>query len=196
MYPRAFEELVEFFRILPGVGTKTAERYAFALLDEEPQRLDDYAKNMIQIQDRIKFCTICNHMCEDEVCDICQSASRDSKILCVVQSSKDVVAMEKTSEYHGKYHVLKGVISASKGIMPADIEIDSLLKRINSEVSEVILATNPTVDGETTALYIGKLLENKGVLVTRLAHGLPMGGHLDYADELTLIKAIEGRKKV
>ena len=127
---------------------------------------------------------------------MCTDLSRNKQMICVVQSPKDVIAMEKTKEYNGLYHVLNGVISTSKGILPEDININTLLDRINEETKEIILATNPTVEGETTALYLSKLLEQYDVNVTRIAHGLPMGGHLDYADELTLIKAIEGRKKM
>ena len=148
------------------------------------------------INSKIHYCNICNNMCENEICDICLEEKRDKNTICVVQSAKDVMAMEKTQGFNGCYHVLNGLISASKGVLPKDITIDGLLNRITNDTKEVIIATNPTVDGETTALYIDMLLKDRKVLVTRLAHGLPMGGHLDYADELTLIKAIEGRKKI
>ena len=179
MYPKKFEALVECYRRLPGVGIKTAERYAFQ-----------------NAKEGLKKCAVCGNLSEEDTCDICGDQSRNSQIICVVQSPKDVIAMEKTKEYSGVYHVLNGVISTSKGILPEDINIDSLLNRISEETKEIIIATNPTVEGETTALYLSKLLEKYPVTVTRIAHGLPMGGHLDYADELTLIKAIEGRKKM
>lgn len=197
MYPKQFEALVENLRNLPGVGLKTAERYAFQILEWEEDRLEDFIKSLSNVQKgELKHCEICGNLAEGEQCEVCKDQTRDSSIICVVQSAKDVIAMEKTREYSGVYHVLNGVISTSKGIMPDDININSLLTRIDETTKEIILATNPTVEGETTALYLSKLLEKYPVTVTRIAHGLPMGGHLDYADELTLIKAIEGRKKM
>lgn len=196
MYPKKFENLVENFRKLPGVGLKTAERYAFEAIDWDEEKLQDFIDSMIDIKDGIKVCEVCGNLSERDKCLVCGDIDRNHDVICVVQSPKDVVAMEKTREYTGVYHVLNGVISTSKGIMPEDINIDSLLARIHDHTQEVIIATNPTVEGETTALYLSKLLEKYNVTVTRIAHGLPMGGHLDYADELTLIKAIEGRKKM
>ena len=196
MYPKRFNELIEMFKRLPGVGSKTAERYAFALLKEDDETISMFKETLENLKKDIKYCEICHNMCDDDICDICASSTRDKNVICVVESSKDVIAMEKTMEYNGTYHVLNGLISANKGIMPSDINIESLVNRINDETKEVIIATNPNMDGETTALYISKVLKDKNVLVTRLAYGLPMGGHLDYADEITLIKAIEGRKKI
>ena len=197
MYPKQFEALVESFRKLPGVGLKTAERYAFQVLEWNEESMDDFIQNLNKIKDgELKKCSVCGNLSEGDTCEICKDNSRDFNTICVVQSPKDVIAMEKTREFPGVYHVLNGVISTSKGILPDDINIDSLLLRINENTKEIILATNPTVEGETTALYISKLLESYHVSVTRIAHGLPMGGHLDYADELTLIKAIEGRKQM
>ncbi|MBR3841277.1 MAG: recombination protein RecR, partial [Erysipelotrichales bacterium] len=144
----------------------------------------------------IHECSICGNLTENDTCDICNDKNRNHNIICVVTNTKDVIAMEKIEEYKGVYHVLGGEISTTKGILPEDLRIKELLDRITEETQEVIIATNPTVDGETTALYLGKLLQSKDVVVTRIAHGLPMGGHLDYADELTLIKAIEGRKRI
>lgn len=196
MYPKKFEALVECYRRLPGVGLKTAERYAFQTLEWDEETMDAWIHAFQDAKEGLKRCKVCGNLSEDDICDICHDASRDESIICVVQSPKDVIAMEKTKEFPGVYHVLNGVISTSKGILPEDINIDSLLQRINDKTKEVILATNPTVEGETTALYLSKLLEEYPVTVTRIAHGLPMGGHLDYADELTLIKAMEGRKKM
>lgn len=196
MYPKKFEALVDNLRKLPGVGAKTAERYAFEILDWPQERLDEFIESFVAIKDGIKICEICGNLAEDDKCLVCSDHTRDSGIICVVQSPRDVIAMEKTREYAGVYHVLNGVISTSKGILPEDINIPSLLKRINENTKEIIIATNPTVEGETTALYLSKLLEKYDINVTRIAHGLPMGGHLDYADELTLIKAMEGRKKM
>ena len=196
MYPKTLEKLIESFRLLPGVGAKSAERYALCMLDKSQEEIEDFAKALIDIKTKIKICPVCGNLTEDECCSICSDLSRDHQTICVVQSMKDVIAMEKTNEYKGVYHVLQGLISTSKGILPEDLNIKSLLERINDETKEVILATNTTIEGETTALYLDKVLSGKGVLVTRIAYGLPMGGHLDYADELTLIKAIEGRKRI
>lgn len=193
MYPKTFENLVECLRKLPGVGLKSAERYAFDMLQYDDEDIDMFIQTLIDVKEKIKYCTICGNLSENDICDICTDNTRDQETIFVVQHPKDIVAMEKTNEFKGSYHVLNGVISTSKGIMPEDINIASLIDRVNEHTKEVIIATNPTVEGETTALYLAKLLAAKNVRVTRIAHGLPMGGHLDYADELTLIKALEGR---
>lgn len=197
MYPKAFETLVECFRKLPGVGLKTAERYAFQTIEWDEESIHLFIESLTNIKNGITKCKVCGNLAEGELCDICSDAGRNTHTICVVQSAKDVIAMEKTKEYSGVYHVLNGLISTSKGVLPEDINIEGLLNRITEDTKEIILATNPTVEGETTALYLSKLLEKyPTVSVTRIAHGLPMGGHLDYADELTLIKALEGRKKI
>lgn len=196
MYPEKFENLIECLRMLPGVGIKSAERYAFEMLNYTDEEIEKFIHSLQDLKDKIRYCSICGNISDSEYCEICKNNERDKSIICVVQSPKDVIAMEKTGEFHGVYHVLNGVISTSKGIMPEDINLNSLINRIDETIKEVIIATNPTVEGETTALYIAKILEKKNINVTRIAHGLPMGGHLDYADELTLIKALEGRKKM
>lgn len=196
MYPKKFENLIDSLKMLPGVGLKSAERYAFDMLNYSDEKIDMFIQSLIDLKENISYCKICGNLADGDTCEICKDEERDPSIICVVQSPKDVIAMEKTHEFKGLYHVLNGVISTSKGIMPEDINLAKLLERINEDTKEVIIATNPTVEGETTALYIGKLLEKKGINVTRIAHGIPMGGHLDYADELTLIKALEGRKKI
>lgn len=196
MYPKTFEELVECFRRLPGVGLKTAERYAFEAIEWDEETMQTLLHALEHIKTDIHRCRICGHLSETELCEICRDESREHDVICVVQSPKDIIAMEKTKEYSGVYHVLNGLISTSKGILPEDINIHTLLERINEQTKEIIIATNPTVEGETTAMYLSKLLEPYPVTVTRIAHGLPMGGHLDYADELTLVKAMEGRKKM
>lgn len=196
MYPKKFELLIESFRKLPGVGLKTAERYAFQAIEWDEEIVNEFVDSLQNLKDGLRKCDICGNISEEEHCEVCKDSTRDKTTICVVQSPKDVIAMEKTREFVGTYHVLNGVISTSKGILPNDINIDSLIDRINEDTKEIILATNPTVEGETTALYLSKLLDKYPVSVTRIAHGLPMGGHLDYADELTLIKAIEGRKKM
>lgn len=196
MYPKSFEKLIEAYKRLPGVGQKSAERYAFSTLEWDFEDVQMMIDALTQVSTNLKKCSVCNHLSEEDLCEICKQESRDKKIICVVQTSKDVIAMEKTNEFKGTYHVLGGVINTSKGIFPEDLNIDSLIDRVENGIDEVILALDPTIDGETTSLYITSLLSNKEVNVTRLAHGLPMGGHLDYADELTLTKALQGRKKV
>ena len=194
MYPKSLQNLIDAFKSLPGVGLKTAERYALSILDQNIEDVEDFAKNLLKVKTNIKQCTICGNITEGDVCDICSNENRNSAVICVVQHPKDIFAIEKTG-YSGYYHVLNGAISTTKGILPDDINIKSLYRRIDDSVKEIIIATNPTLDGETTALYLSKMLKDKDVEVTRLAHGLPMGANLDYADELTLIKAMEGRIK-
>lgn len=196
MYPKILLNLIEELKKLPGVGAKTAERYAFEIINRDHQDIEAFANALMKIKDGLKTCTICGNITEDNLCDICTDKYRDKSVICVVSYPKDIIAMEKTGEFHGVYHVLNGVISTFKGILPEDINIETLIQRVDEHVSEVIIATNPTIEGETTALYIAKKLQLKEANVTRLASGLPMGGHLDYADEMTLIKAMEGRKKI
>lgn len=194
MYPKKFENLILAFQKLPGVGHKTAERYAFETLNWDSDQRDEFIQSIQVLSEGIDQCEICGNLSDGPICSICDDEKRDHSLLCVVQSPKDIMAIESIQEYTGVYHVLHGVINTSKGILPDDINIDSLVKRIqNQEIKEVILALDPTVEGETTALYIEKLI-GKEVLVTRLAYGIPMGGHLDYTDSLTLLKAFQGRK--
>jgi recombination protein RecR len=196
MYPKILLNLIEELKKLPGVGSKTAERYAFEIINRDHQDIEAFAHALLKIKDSLKACTICGNITEDALCDICKDKHRERSVICVVSHPKDIIAMEKMGEFHGVYHVLNGVISTFKGILPEDINIETLINRVDDQISEVIIATNPTIEGETTALYIAKKLQLKGANVTRLASGLPMGGHLDYADEMTLIKAMEGRKKI
>jgi recombination protein RecR len=196
MYPNVLLTLIENLRKLPGVGAKTAERYAFALLNLSDEEIQVMAKALTDSKSKLHFCPICGNITDKDTCMICSDDKRDHSTICVVQDVKDVIAIERIKQYKGVYHVLHGVISTSKGIMPDDLSIDSLVSRVSENVEEVILATNPTVEGEMTALYLAKRLESKVGKITRLAHGLPMGAHMDYADELTLIKAMEGRQKI
>lgn len=195
MYPKEFEDLISAFEKLPGVGNKTAQRFAFSLLNstEEEKNL---AINSIKNLGKIKKCKTCGFITNQDECSICKDKTRDQSIIVVVASSQDVVAIEKTESYKGVYHVLNGLISSSKGVYPEDLNFDKLLSRVTPGVKEVVVATSPTLDGEMTALYIDKILNGKNVLVTRLAHGLPMGASLEYADDLTLIKAINNRNKI
>lgn len=194
---KALVRLQESLAKLPSIGKKSAERMAFAMLEMEDEDLNEFADAIRELKTKIHLCPICGNITEDDECYICKDESRDRETILVVSSPKDVIAFENAEGYRGLYHVLGGTISISKGKGIEDLNIASLIKRVEEEnIKEVIIATNPTVDGETTALYLAKLLENKGANVTRLAYGLPMGGNLDYADALTLAKAIEGRRKI
>jgi recombination protein RecR len=195
MYPQSLQVLIERFRQLPGVGEKTAERYALSVVDMSQEDAEQIAQAIMDVKKKLTYCRTCGNLTEQEECEICADPQRDHKQIFVVQSAKDVLAMEKTGEYHGVYHVLNGLISASKGIMPEDLTIDALVKR-GKDASEIILATNTTMDGETTAMYLDKLLTEQcpNVLITRIAHGLPSGGMLDYADEMTLAHALSDRR--
>lgn len=193
----SLNKLIDSFASLPSVGRKSAERMARAVLEMKDDEAISFSNAIIEVKKRIKVCPICGLYTEDDKCEICNSEQRSHETMIVVSYQKDAEAFEKLDSFNGVYHVLNGVLSAIKGIGVNDLNIDSLLQRIKKEnVHEIILATNPTIEGETTALYIAKLLENSGVNVTRLAYGLPMGGQLDYADSLTLNKALEGRKKL
>lgn len=194
---KALIRLQESLAKLPSVGKKSAERMAFAMLEMDDDDLLEFSDAIRELKEKIHLCPICGNITEDEICDICADSDRDKNTIMVVSSPKDVIAFENAEGYHGLYHVLGGTISLSKGKGIDDLNIDSLIKRVEQgDIKEIIIATNPTVDGETTALYLAKLLEGKNVNVTRLAYGLPMGGNLDYADALTLTKAIEGRRKI
>lgn len=195
-YPQPFQDLVDCFKRLPGIGGKSAERLAYYILSMEKNYLDEFSNTIKTIQDKIHYCKKCGHICEDEICDICKDHNRDQSIICVVEESKDVFAMEKIKEYNGLYHVLHGTMSIMEGKTIEDLNIDSLFERLDDSIKEVIIATNPTRDGETTALYLAKLLAKRNINTSRIANGLPIGSNIDYADELTLLKSLEGRKKI
>ena len=197
MYPKSLLNLIENLRKLPGVGEKTAERYALQILEMSESSAMDFANAIVDVKQKITTCKICGNLSESETCEICNDSSRNHKQIVVVQSAKDIIAMERLEEFKGSYHVLGGLISSSKGILPEDLNIKSLLERA-SEADEVVLATNTTMDGETTAMYLNKVLKDRypKLLVTRIAHGLPTGGALDYADEMTLAHALDGRKEM
>ncbi|MEK6452426.1 recombination mediator RecR [Caldifermentibacillus hisashii] len=196
-YPEPISKLIDSFMKLPGIGPKTASRLAFFVLTMKEETVLDFAKALINAKRDLTYCSVCGHITDQEPCYICSDQSRDRSVVCVVQDSKDVIAMEKMKEYHGLYHVLQGSISPMEGVGPEDINIPSLLKRLqNEEIKELILATNPNIEGEATAMYISKLVKPSGIKVTRIAHGLPVGGDLEYADEVTLSKALEGRREL
>ena len=191
-YPKEFENLIDSFRRLPGVGYKSAERMAYQVLEMKEEYREKFIESLTNIS-RLKKCDVCHNLSSNDRCEICRDLERDSSLICVVQNIKDVYAIEKSNSYKGLYHVLDGVISVKSGKLPEDLNIDSLLNRLDG-VREVIVATNPNLDGETTALFIAKLLENKNVKITRLAYGLPMGGNLEYSDDVTIMKSFENRK--
>jgi len=190
--PASLQHLIDLLSRFPGVGRKTAQRLAFYLLKANREEAVALAKAIVDIKDRIYRCSICHNIAEEDPCKICTDSHRDRTVICVVQEPMDVLAIERTGHYRGLYHVLGGVLSPLNGIGPEDLHIDSLLRRL-TDVKEVILAINPTRDGETTALYLAKLMKNLNVKVTRIAQGLPVGIELEFADELTIAHAIEGR---
>lgn len=200
VYPKSLETLIEQLQVLPSVGQKTAERFALRMIDLDEDVINDLSQSIINAKLKTKYCEICGNLSESKFCLICEDSQRDDSIICIVENVTDVVAMEKTENYEGLYHVLNGLISPSKGILPDDINIKSLEKRLEDpSLKEVVIATNLTIEGDTTSLYLSKLInqiKKDKIIVSRIAHGLPVGGHLDYADDLTIIKAMEGRIKI
>lgn len=197
MYSETVNKLINQFEKLPGIGHKTAVRLAFYILESDENVAKEFSETLVKAKKNVKFCSICYNLTEKDPCDICSNSKRDESTICVVENVKDVIAMEKTHEYKGKYHVLHGSISPMNNISAGDIKIKELLERLKDDsVKEVILATNPTVEGEATAMYISRLIKPLGIRVTRIAHGIPVGGDLEYTDEITLIKALEGRTQM
>ena len=197
MYDGAVADLIDELGRLPGIGPKSAQRIAFYLLQSDPVDVRRLADVLITVKERVRFCVICGHVTEEETCRICRDPRRDPSALCVVEESKDVIAIEKTGEYRGRYHVLGGAISPIDGIGPDDLRIRELLARLaDGEVVEIIIATDPNLEGEATATYLARLLTPMGLTVTRLASGLPVGGDLEYADEVTLGRAFAGRRRL
>jgi recombination protein RecR len=196
-YPEPIAKLIDAFSRLPGVGPKTAGRLAFHVLRMKEEEVIDFAKALVNVKRNLHYCSVCCNITDVDPCRICQDKSRDGSIICVVQEPKDLVALERTKEFEGYYHVLHGAISPMEGIGPDQIHIAELLKRLGDEtVQELILATNPNIEGEATAMYLSRLIKPFGLRVTRIAHGLPVGGDLEYADEVTLTKAMEGRREL
>lgn len=197
LYTASFSKLIDIFRKMPGVGSKSAVRMAYYILslsDEETKEITDAITNA---KSKIHYCSVCQNITETDPCEICSNPRRDSSILCIMDKPKDVVALEKTREYFGLYHVLHGSISPMDGIGPDDLKIKELVHRIaNGNFKEVIMANNPSIEGEATAMYISKLIKPFGVKVSRIAYGIPVGGDLEYADQITLAKAIEGRREI
>ena len=197
MYEGVVQDLIDELGQLPGVGPKSAQRIAFHLLAADPVDVRRLAHALIEVKERAKFCLICGNVSEQDECRVCRDPRRDLTVICVVEESKDVVAVEKTREFRGRYHVLGGAISPIEGIGPDDLRVRELMVRLqDSTVTELILATDPNLEGEATATYLARLVKPMGLRVTRLASGLPVGGDLEYADEVTLGRAFEGRRQV
>lgn len=198
MYTEAVEKLIASFEKLPGIGHKTAIRLAFYVLESDKSFAEEMANSLVTAKSKVRFCSKCFNLCENELCDICTDTKRDESTICVVENVKDIMAIKKTHEYKGVYHVLHGAISPMNNITPSDIKIKELLSRLSDDkIKEVIIATNPTIEGEATAMYIARLVKQiPGIKVTRIAHGIPVGGDIEYTDEITLIKAMENRREI
>lgn len=195
-YPVAIEKLIEEFAKLPGIGYKTAQRLTLYVLNLPKDEVEGFANALVKARGTIKYCSICGNFTDTDPCSICGNPNREKSMICVVEQPKDINTMERVKEYNGLYHVLHGTISPMAGRGPDDIKLRELIQRMNGEVKEVIVATNPNVEGEATAMFISKILKPFGVKVTRIAHGIPVGGDIEYADEVTLSKALEGRKEI
>ena len=196
-YPKTIQTLIECFKKLPGIGEKTAERLSLYTLQMDEEVLNVFSESLLNVQKKIKRCTKCNHLTEDEICDICKDKTRDTKTICVVEDPKNIITIEKIGKYNGIYFVLNGLISPIDGITPEDILLDKLVSRINEEkIKEVIIAVKPSIEGETTTLYISKILSGMDVKVTKIAHGVPLGAEMEYVDLMTLETALNNRVEV
>lgn len=196
-YPEPIAKLIDSYMRLPGIGQKTATRLAFYTIDMKDEIVNEFAKSLLSVKRDLHFCSVCGNITEEDPCEICKDPSRDRGVILVVEEPKDVMALEKMREYRGLYHVLHGVLSPMEGTGPEDINISSLLERLHDDqVKEVIIATNVTTEGEATAMYLSRLIKPAGIKVTRLAHGLSVGSDIEYADEVTLLKAVEGRREL
>lgn len=196
-YPKTIKDLIECFKKLPGIGEKTAERLALSTLQMDDDILNLFSSSLKNVKIKIKRCKRCNNLCEEDLCEICKNNNRDKKTLCIVEDPKNVIIFEKVGTYNGLYHVLDGLISPLDGINPEDININSLIDRIKKEnIEEIILALKPSIEGETTSLYISKLLEKENIKITKIAHGIPIGVDIEYIDALTLEMALEDRTSV
>jgi recombination protein RecR len=196
-YPSTIKNLIECFKKLPGIGEKTAERLALSTLKIDSEILDLFSNSIKDVKTKVRRCNLCNNLTEEDICAICKDETRDSNTLCIVEEPKNIVLFEKIGKYKGKYHVLNGLISPLDGINPEDININSLIERISKEeILEVIIAVKPSIEGETTALYISKMLNGTNTVVSKIAHGIPIGADMDYIDAMTLEMALEDRKKI
>ncbi len=193
VYGASVTKLIEEFEKLPSIGHKSAERLAFYLMHRSEEEVEAFANAVVEARRGLKFCSVCQNMSDKDVCDVCSNSARDRSVICVVEDPKDVLAMERSREFNGLYHVLHGAISPMNGVGPDDLRISELLARLTGEVQEVIVATNPNVEGEATAMYLARLIKPLGIRVTRIAHGVPVGGDLEYADDVTLAMALQHR---
>ncbi len=197
LYTASFSKLIETFQKMPGIGHKSAVRMAYYILSLSDNEVDEVANSIKDAKKKICFCSVCRNLTESDPCEICSNPKRDHSVICVMEQPKDVIALEKTREYYGVYHVLHGAISPMDGIGPDDLEIKGLIQRVaEGGIKEVIMANNPSIEGEATAMYISKLIKPFNVKVTRIAYGIPVGGDLEYTDRVTLAKAIEGRREI
>lgn len=196
-YPKSLRNLIECFKKLPSVGEKSAERMALSVMEMKEEQVNLFSESLMDVKTKIKRCNICNNFTEEDICEICSDSGRSNEVICVVESPKNIVLFEKIGSFSGKYHVLNGLISPLDGITPEDINIKTLVSRVEEEkIKEIIIAVKPSIEGETTALYISKLFENYPVLITKIAHGVPLGTDMEYIDTLTLEMALEDRKQV
>lgn len=196
-YAEPVARLIDELGKLPGIGPKTAQRLAFYLLNNDAGEARELAKAIVEAREKIRYCSVCSNLTDKDSCQICRDDTRNRSVICVVEEPRDVVAIERTREYRGLYHVLQGAISPMEGVGPDQLKVKELLTRLqDNHVQEIIVATNPNIEGEATAMYLARLIKPLGVKVTRIAHGLPVGGDLEYADEVTLSKAFEGRREI
>lgn len=196
-YPTSLRNLMDSFKLLPGIGEKTAERLSLALLKMDLEKAEKFSQSINDVKLKVKNCSICHGLTEEEICSICKDETRDLNTICVVEEPKDVILFENVGSYHGKYHVLGGLISPLDGINPENLNIANLVKRVDEEnIKEIILALTPSIEGETTSLYLSKIFENTGLIVSKIAHGVPLGTDMEYIDALTLEMALEDRKKI
>ncbi len=196
-YPKPLEILINELSMLPGIGGKTAQRLAFHILSLDEREVNQLAGALTNAKQQMKYCSVCGNLTDTDPCRICSDPARRQDVICVVESPRDVMAMERIREFNGLYHVLHGVISPMEGVGPEDINLKSLITRLQaSDVKELIVATNPNIEGEATAMFIARLIKPAGIKVSRIAHGIPVGGDLEYADEVTLLKSLEGRRQL
>ena len=194
--PKSFQDLVNNLTILPGVGEKTAERYVYSLYERDTQEIENLSNSLIEFKKNIRNCTTCGCLSDSDICEICSDNTRDKTTICIVEDSKSVFSIEKTKKYNGYYHILNGLISPIEGINPEDLNISTLISRITGEVKEIIIALNPSIEGEVTSLYIQKILEKYNVKVSRLSYGIPMGSDIEYLDPIMISKAWDDRKVI
>ncbi|WP_022820300.1 recombination mediator RecR [Fusobacterium russii] len=197
MATRSLERLILEFNKLPGVGIKSATRYAFFILNQSEEEVKNFIEALTAVKEKVKKCSICGNFCEEDICDICADNLRDKNIICVVEDSKDIITLEKTTKFKGVYHVLEGRLDPLNGITPNELNIKSLIQRIaDNDIKEIIIATNPNLEGETTAMYLAKLIKNFDIKVTKLASGIPMGGNIEFSDTATISRALDDRVEI